>query len=125
MSVSSASLEILRINAGLTVSELCRRSKIHKQTYYNIISGVLNVSESVLVRIGKSLDMPYLAALHFLDRLYHLNIRINDIIFTESVPHKIQKLIINKHPVFKSKVNSQKNINQEHQNGLKNCTGKV
>jgi len=94
------SIDLIREDKGLSVSQLLEKAQISKQSYYNATGARLNVTGAVLNKIAAALDVPSLHILHMIDRLYNAGIPIIDLTLPNSVPGSIRELIYKKHPIF-------------------------
>lgn len=102
------SIEIIRKNKNLPVTDLIRMAGISKQAYYNAINPEHNISDAVLQKIGSALSVPTINKLYLIDRLYLSEINITDLEIPDSVPGEIRELLYKEHPLFihnKSKYN--------------------
>jgi len=95
-----SSIDLIRQDKGLTVKELFTRADIAKSTYYQIIDGHKNVSDTVLNKLGRVLNIPALKTLHLIDRLYKSKLNVSDLVLPDTIPGRIRELLYKKHPLF-------------------------
>lgn len=94
------SLQIIVHDRGYKIIDIITKANISKQSYYTTVDAKRNVSDSILDKLGKTLNIPEFRTLYLLDRLYQSKIQINDLQLPESIPGRIRELIYKKHPLF-------------------------